>query len=89
MTQHFTSYNLHVCLSASLLVSCVSAEIKNVVACGPANDPKIHGMSGISRHFTSSSDLKGPSIYDVHTEGEGSGSGVEGVQPNVDVHTEN
>jgi len=38
---------------------------------------------------------KGPSIYDVHTEGgRGSGSGGrmwtgEGVQPHVDVHTEN
>ena len=39
--------------------------------------------------------IKGPSIYDVHTEGEGgSGSGGrmwtgEGVKPHVDVHTEN
>jgi len=37
---------------------------------------------------------KWPSIYDVHTEGRGSGSGGrmwtgERVQPHVDVHTEN
>jgi len=37
---------------------------------------------------------RGPSSYDVHTEGERSGSDGrmwmgEGVQPHVDVHTEN
>ena len=37
----------------------------------------------------------GPSFYDVHTEGEGGQAQVdecgrgEGVQPHVDVHTEN
>ena len=39
--------------------------------------------------------LKGPSIYDVHKEGEGVRlrwthvDGVRGVKPHVDVHTEN
>ena len=38
---------------------------------------------------------RGPSIYDVHTEGEGSQDQVDacgrgrGIQPHVDVHTEN
>src|SRR6218665_1345129 len=38
---------------------------------------------------------KGPSIYDVHTEGGGGQAQVdacgwgEGVQPHVDIHTEN
>ena len=36
---------------------------------------------------------KGPSIYDVHTEGGGDQAQVDacgrGVQPHVDVHTEN
>ena len=44
---------------------------------------------------TSFNNGKGPSIYDVHTKGaRGSGSGGrmwmgEGVNPHVDVHTEN
>jgi len=40
--------------------------------------------------------VKGPSIYDVHTEGRGGTrlrwthvDGGSGVQPHVDVHTEN
>jgi len=31
----------------------------------------------------------GPSIYDVHTEGEVHQARVDGVKPHVDVHREN
>src|SRR6218665_1837460 len=45
----------------------------------------------LTNHRLQVSSGKGPSIYDVHTEG-GGGSGScgrgEGVQPHVDVHTE-
>src|SRR6218665_1217096 len=49
----------------------------------------VHVYQSISCHAT-----RGPSIYDVHTEGEGSGSGGRmwtggSMQPHVDVHTEN
>ena len=57
------------------------------------------GMSGSateSSRILAVCDVKGPSIYDVHTEGEGGGQAQvdacgrgRGVQPHVDVHTEN